>query len=62
MTTKTASDLRAAAKFHGLIVLHGWHLIGAGPARFGWATLTGQRLGWLGATAGDAFETLLELI
>jgi hypothetical protein len=54
MTTTTASrTLRALCPD----ARRGWHLIGEGPARFGWATYTAAGDGtWLGRTASEALE------
>lgn len=38
---------------------HGWHTIGAGPARFGWAAYTAAGAGtWLGKDAEAANRAL----
>lgn len=40
---------------------HGWHLIGAGPARFGWAWAHPCSLQWLGKTKREAVEQAAKL-
>lgn len=53
--TTPAQTLRTACPDARL----GWHLIGAGPARYGWATYTAAGAGrWLGSTAQHALVTL----
>ena len=38
---------------------HGWHLIGAGTARYGWAVYTAAGAGrWLGRTAAVALAAV----
>lgn len=58
----TARQLRETAEFHGITLVFTHHLIGAGPSRRGWAALVGIRYIWLGATAAEAMESLMELV
>ena len=51
------------AAFPDCAVSRGWHLIGAGPARFGWAAIhpSGAKR-WLGSTARQAVEMIINTI
>lgn len=64
MTTTTESraarraEAQARKALHANCARHGWHLIGPGPARWGWAVYTPAGSGrFLGATAVVAAAT-----
>ncbi len=40
----------------GTKIVHGWHMDGAGPARFGWAAVHACRVRYLGRTLAEAAE------
>jgi len=43
----------------GAALAHGWHLAGAGPARYGWAIRSAAgALEWLGSTAAMAIAKI----
>ncbi len=57
-TKRLLATIRAA--FPECHISHGWHLDGAGPARFGWAVVhPSGRVRYLGRTAYDALQGLL---
>lgn len=51
--------VRAVEARDGCLAVRGWHLIGPGPARFGWALrFASGHLRWLGRTRADAMRAL----
>jgi hypothetical protein len=41
-------------------MVHGWHLTGPGPARFGWAWIHPCSREWLGRTKAEAIKAAVD--
>lgn len=50
MNAKTIAKIEQTV---GTKIVHGWHLDGAGPARFGWASVHPARVRFLGRTLAE---------
>ena len=54
-TPHTRTALEAALGEH---LIRGWHLIGAGPARWGWASVAPVGLRWEGRTLAEIAQRI----